>query len=48
MHSAFGLPQPEHTSSSTGFSAGVHPQDSHICISFSLSGKKMIWKILIY
>ena len=33
MHSAFGLPQPEHTSSSIGFSGGVHPQESQIFIS---------------
>ena len=32
-HSAFGLPQPEQTSSSMGSSLGVHPHDSHIFFS---------------
>jgi len=37
VHSAVGLPQPEQTSSSTGSSFGVHPQESHIFPPFQKS-----------
>jgi len=44
IHSAVGLPQPEHTSVSMGSSPGVHPHDSHIFISFFKSTPKLIWQ----